>query len=468
MICHEIDYVEPIIAADSLRCRPGFAFLDSSSYSNGMGRYSFIGTDPFGIFVIDQVGAIWNGDRIAGDPLRAFRALLTRYSIEDICVESPLRAGCIGHVTYDFGRRLERLDTPVPTLPAVSDMRFGFYDVIHAFDQLNRRAWIFSSGLPETEAVARGVLGQQRLDAALKHLSHAAQPPSSALPVTDWRSNFTRDSFCAAVERVRDYILDGDIYQANIAQRFEAILPDGYDPWTFYRRLRTINPAPFSAYLSDGETVFASSSPERFLSLRDGVVEARPIKGTTGRASDPAEDQALAAELKLSEKDRAENTMIVDLLRNDLSRICVPGSIEVPVLCGLETYASVHHLTSVVHGRICPGLGAIDLIESCFPGGSITGAPKLRAMNIITELERTARGIYCGSIGYIGFDGAMDLNIAIRTATLGSGRATFQAGGGITLLSEGASEYAETQIKAQRLFDAFSGDCSNGASPGCF
>ena len=188
-----------------------------------------------------------------------------------------------------------------------------------------------------------------------------------------------------------------------------------------------------------------------------GRVEARPIKGTIARAADPEADRARAGALLASTKDRAENVMIVDLLRNDLSRVCVPGSVEVPVLCGLESYAAVHHLTSVVRGRLRPGLGATDLIAACFPGGSITGAPKIRAMDVISSLETVARGVYCGAIGYLGFDGSMNLNIAIRTAVLGKGRAVVQAGGGITLLSDPAAEYAETLVKADRLFAAFAG-----------
>ena len=272
-----------------------------------------------------------------------------------------------------------------------------------------------------------------------------------------WRSTFTEDSFCDAVRRVQEHIRAGEIYQANLAQRFEAALPEDFDPWAFYRVLRRVNPAPFAAFLSDGETVIASSSPEQFLRLEHGRVEARPIKGTIARSADPEADRARAGALLASTKDRAENVMIVDLLRNDLSRVCAPGSVEVPVLCGLESYAAVHHLTSVVRGRLRPGLGATDLIAACFPGGSITGAPKIRAMDVISSLETVARGVYCGAIGYLGFDGSMNLNIAIRTAVLGRGRAVVQAGGGITLLSDPAAEYAETLVKADRLFAAFAG-----------
>ncbi len=283
------------------------------------------------------------------------------------------------------------------------------------------------------------------------------EPPDTAPPVPplDWRSNFSRPAYEAAVERVRDYIRAGDIYQANLSQRFEAALPAGFDAFAFYRRLRATNPAPFAAYLDHGDLVVASSSPERFLRLDGDRVETRPIKGTARRAAEPAEDRARAAALLASDKERAENVMIVDLLRNDLSRICAPGSVSVPVLCGLETYAGVHHLVSVVAGTLRPGADGIDLLAAGFPGGSITGAPKIRAMDIITDLEGDARELFCGSIGWIGFDGGLDTSIAIRTVFMSRERAVLQAGGGVTLLSDPAAEYDETLAKAERVFAAF-------------
>ncbi|TXN23174.1 anthranilate synthase component I family protein, partial [Methylobacterium sp. WL93] len=299
---------------------------------------------------------------------------------------------------------------------------------------------------------------QARLAAFADRLSGAtpepaALPPRAAPPT--WHSNFTRARYEAAVDRVRDYIRAGDIYQANIAQRFTAALPAGFDRFAFYRRLRETNPATFGAYLEfDGLTV-ASSSPERFLKLEGGQVETRPIKGTLARSPDPVEDAARAARLLADPKERAENTMIVDLLRNDLSRVCAPGSVQVPVLCGLESYAGIHHLVSVVTGTLRDGLDGFDLLERTFPGGSITGAPKLRAMDIITEIEGDARELYCGAIGRIGFDGSLDTAIAIRTVFMDATTAVLQAGGGVTLLSEPAAEYDETLTKAARVFQAF-------------
>ena len=259
----------------------------------------------------------------------------------------------------------------------------------------------------------------------------------------------------AVVERTRRYIADGDIFQANLTQALRAKLPAGFDPLVLYTQLRTANPAPFGALIVAPDRLVASTSPEGFLSLRDGEVETRPIKGTQRRSADPAEDRRLGEELLESEKDRAENIMIVDLMRNDLSRVCLPGTVEVPVLCGLETYASVHHLVSVVRGRLKPGLDALHLIAACFPGGSITGAPKIRAMQIIHELEPEPRGVYCGSIMHLGFDGSLVSNIAIRTLVVEDDVASVRAGGGITLLSEPQAEYAEALVKAERMLQAF-------------
>jgi para-aminobenzoate synthetase component 1 len=285
--------------------------------------------------------------------------------------------------------------------------------------------------------------------------AEAPPPPESRSPVAV-TSNFTRPGYEAAVAQVIDYIYAGDIFQANLTQRFRAELPAGLTPFTLYRRLRQLNPAPFAAYLEFGEVVIASSSPERFLSVRDGRVETRPIKGTRPRGRSPAEDQALMRALLASEKDRAENVMIVDLLRNDLSRVCRDASVAVPELCICEAFATVFHLVSTIVGELEPGNSALDLLKASFPGGSITGAPKIRAMEIIAALEPTQRGPYCGTIGYIGFDGTMDSNIVIRTYALSGSTVTFQAGGGIVADSDPAEEYEESLAKARALIDALS------------
>jgi para-aminobenzoate synthetase component 1 len=266
------------------------------------------------------------------------------------------------------------------------------------------------------------------------------------------RSTFTRAAYQDAVARVIEYILAGDIFQANLSQRLEAPLVG--TPLELYRRLRSRNPAPFSAFLDFGDLVVASSSPERFLRAADGHVEARPIKGTRPRGVGPEHDAALALALAESDKDRAENVMIVDLLRNDLSRVCEPGSVRVPELFALEQYATVHHLVSTVVGDLVPTRDAADLLRAAFPGGSITGAPKVRAMQIIAELEPTRRGVYCGAIGYWSVTGALDTSIVIRTYLVLGDAVYFQVGGGVVADSEPEQEYRETLDKAQGLIAA--------------
>jgi para-aminobenzoate synthetase component 1 len=265
------------------------------------------------------------------------------------------------------------------------------------------------------------------------------------------QSNLDRSGYASAFARVQDHIWAGDCYQINLTQRFRARVQG--DPWYAYLNLRRTNPAPYSAYLDLPFGQILSSSPERFLTLRGGYVETKPIKGTRPRSTDPARDLALAQSLRASEKDRAENVMIVDLLRNDLGKVCVPGSVRAHPLFSIESFASVHHLVSTISARLAPERHPVDLIRACFPGGSITGAPKLRAMQIIESLEPHRRSVYCGCIGYIGFDGGMDLNIAIRTL-LRSGEWIYAwAGGGIVADSEVESEYQESLDKAAALLE---------------
>jgi para-aminobenzoate synthetase component 1 len=265
-------------------------------------------------------------------------------------------------------------------------------------------------------------------------------------------SNFSREEFLNVIGRGVEYIHAGDVFQVNLAQRL--LYPARDDAVSLYLRLRERNPATFSGYFDLGEFQIVSASPERFLRVGHGQVEARPIKGTRQRTARPEADLFAADELRQSEKDRAENVMIVDLLRNDLSRVCDPDTVRVTQLCGLEVYQFVQHLVSAVCGKLADGLTPFDLIRAAFPGGSVTGAPKVRAMEIISELEPTARGPYCGSLGYIGFDGSMDLNILIRTITAGRGWWQFPVGGGIVAQSNPRDEYDETWHKAAGLMRA--------------
>jgi para-aminobenzoate synthetase component 1 len=325
----------------------------------------------------------------------------------------------------------------------IPDMAIGIYDWAVVVDHSERRSWLIGQGRDSDTDI--------RWDSLVRRFS---APPSekrrAAFRITSpVASNMTREAYARAFRRIHDYIRNGDCYQVNLAQRFAASATG--DPWLAYQALRVINPAPFSAYLSTPYAQILSASPERFLKVHNGCVETKPIKGTRPRAGHPRLDAELIEQLRVSEKDRAENVMIVDLLRNDLSKNCEPGSVRVPRLFDVESFATVHHLVSTVTGKLKSGCDVLDLLRGCFPGGSITGAPKLRAMQIIEELEPHRRGVYCGAIGYIGFDGNMDSNIAIRTLVSSRGEIRFWAGGGIVADSKLEDEYQETFDKAAAM-----------------
>jgi para-aminobenzoate synthetase component 1 len=310
-------------------------------------------------------------------------------------------------------------------------------------DHLERRSWLVGQGRdPETDWKWDRLFARFSAPAA----ERARLPFHITAPLA---SNLTREAYARRFRRVIDFIQAGDCYQINLAQRFSA--PAAGDPWLAYQALRIVNPAPYSAYLRTPQGVVLSASPERFLHLRDGMVETRPIKGTRARVGHPRLDAERVAELQASAKDRAENVMIVDLLRNDLSKNCITGSVKVPRLFEVESFATVHHLVSTVTGTLRTDRDALDLLRGCFPGGSITGAPKRRAMQIIEELEPQRRGVYCGAIGYIGCDGNMDLNIAIRTLVFSGGSVRLWAGGGIVADSQLDEEYQETFDKAAAM-----------------
>jgi len=456
MHVRELPWIEPIAAMRRLAHRPHLTFLDSAAKHEALGRYSYLACDPFSTYVVADGRAGCSGAALEGDPWDALRALLAAYPQHYRPDLPPFQGGVAGFFAYDLNRTLERLSPPEKSGQGIPQSILHFYDLVLAYDHRDQRCWIVSTGWPEQDTTRRNKRACCRAEefAALlagRSLSQHCFPTTAS----SWHSNFSRDSYVAAVQHVMDLILAGDIFQANIAQRFCTRLSSSFDPLAFYCRLRALNPAPFAALLRYGKLTIACSSPERFLRLNGPQVETRPIKGTIRRSIDPQEDQQRAEYLLASEKDRAENVMIVDLLRNDLSRVCAPHSVEVPVLCGLESYASVHHLVSVVTGKLDGDHDAVALLRACFPGGSVTGAPKVRSMEIIADIERVAREVYCGAIGFISFSGQMDTNIAIRTVTIDDNLAVFHAGGGITAMSEPSSEYEETLAKAQSIFDAF-------------
>ncbi|MFC3690783.1 aminodeoxychorismate synthase component I [Chenggangzhangella methanolivorans] len=459
MYVQELPTVDMAALAERLAGLPYVAFLDSAMPHASLGRFSYLAADPYDVLHVGAGGATLGGRAVEDDPLAALAGALEAQRGERHPDLPPFQGGAIGYIAYEYGRRLERLPAPRVDDLGVPDALLPLYDWVVACDHAAERAWLISTGAPAPAGPERDARAKARAAAALDLLSRPVEAkPAAAGPAGPvFRSNFTRSAYVEAIARTVDYVLAGDIFQANVAQRFLADLAQDFDPWAFYRRLRTRNAAPFAAYLAFGDMTVCSSSPERFVRVDGDRVEARPIKGTAKRWSIPHADGSASRALLDSEKDRAENVMIVDLLRNDLSRVCRPGTVEAPMLCGLETYASVHHLVSVVTGRLRDRLGVADLLNASFPGGSITGAPKLRAMEIITELEGHARGVYCGSIGWMGFSGDADFNIAIRTATIADGKAQFQAGGGVTALSDPAAEYDETLTKARAVFEAFGG-----------
>lgn len=447
----EVPYVEPAAAFAPLAHEPFAQLLDSTLTTPGTGRYAFVLARPTQTLTARGNLVSLNGRRQVGDPFAAIEEMLGPFTTPARNREPhlpPFLGGVCGYFGYDLCHHLEKLPHHRIDDLGFPDMCLGLYDSGLAFDKLERRTWAFSadrntSALSAWEAIARE--------------TPPTLPPPENPPHFDFHSNFTRDQYEAEVRRTIEYIFAGDIYQANISQRFLANTPPSTDLFEVYRYLSALLPAPFSAYLNFDGTQIASLSPERFLSVtpQDSAyhVETRPIKGTRPRGATTTEDQALMRELLESEKDQAENAMIVDLLRNDLSRVCALHSVEVTDLFTLESFANVHHLVSAITGRLTPNFNAIDLLKACFPGGSITGAPKIRAMEIIAELETVSRGPYCGAIGYVGYDGAMDTSITIRTLCSRGGQTCFQVGGGIVADSDPAMEYDETLAKGKVFLD---------------
>lgn len=435
-IAHAIPYQDPLLYFLHLNKFEDVVFLDSAK----QGKYSYIAFDPFDQLIYHET------DLLEENIFTILEHKLAQFKLQPLPELPPFQGGAAGFLSYDLARDIESLPDG-----AVDDMQYprlalGFYDVLLSFDHVQQKAWVVSSG----------VQAQIRLDDVLKILQSNKKVSSSCIqapliPNDKIKSNFTQQAYMNAVSKIVRYIEEGDIFEANLTQRFKCCLPDDITPIDLYKRVRHFNPAPFASYVKFENTTIVSSSPERFLQLQQGHIETRPIKGTVRRSEDINEDRSLAEQLVHSEKDRAENTMIVDLMRNDLSRICLPHTVKVPQYCGLESYQTVHHLVSVVEGQLDNQYGVIDVLRATFPGGSITGAPKVRAMEIIDELEPTRRGPYCGSVGYIGFDGCMDLSILIRTFIIKNQTVTFQGGGAVVLDSDPTAEYEEALVKVAAL-----------------
>jgi para-aminobenzoate synthetase component 1 len=422
----------------------------------GRGRYTFMGSRPFLTLSSrgNQVRLSSEGKNriLRADPFSVLQKILGDLRVEERDGGPPFRGGAVGYFGYDLCHFLEKLPRPARDDLRLPDLRLGFYDQILAYDHREKR-WILSLLDRRGRKLSKEkscFLQQFKKPPAPCSLPPALCPlPPAPKSRPRLVSNFTRREYLAAVRKIIGYIREGEVYQVNLSQRFS--LPLAASPFSLYLRLREKNPSCFGGYLDFPGLTVVSSSPERFLRVDGSRVETCPIKGTRRRGRNPSEDSRLRRELSESPKDRAELNMIVDLERNDLGRVCRYGTVQVREHARLETHPTVFHLVSTVEGRLRPGLDAVDLLRATFPGGSITGAPKIRAMEIIAELESQARSLYTGSLGYIGFDGRADLNIVIRTILIKNGTAHFHVGGGIVADSDPEAEYEETLVKGRAL-----------------
>lgn len=438
-----LTYFDARIYAYHLHEKPGFIWLDtppSASWPQDMGRYSYMAWDP-----IDVITA-----RLNESIFQKLRTALGLGQIETDPSLPPWQGGLAGWISYESLHVLE--DVPFPSLNPFSNQRgcMGLYDRVLAFDHVYKKCWLI--GAPFAENTVENFIPVYTF---LQNISIQVPIPfANIVGVENLTPNLDQTAYEASVQKAIDYIYAGDIFQANITRLFEGKRAKNVTPFEIYQSLRIHNPAPFAAYMNLGDYQILSSSPERFVRIKDRQVQTKPIKGTRRASMDPAQDLQIKEELRNAEKDQAENLMIVDLMRNDLSRVCAPGSVNVDPLFEVESYAGIHHLVSTVTGVLEEGEDVFSLLEKTFPGGSITGAPKVRAMEIISELEGVTRGPYCGCIGFIGLDGTSDLNISIRTMTCYEDKLLFQVGCGIVADSDPHEEYLETKTKAHKMLRA--------------
>ena len=458
----------PHLLFKELQSSPYSFFLDSATGRESSGRFSFLGCEPFLVFKSkrDSVSLEWNDgriDKLKSNPFLVLKELFQKFTILPAPAQEcgiPFVAGGVGYFGYDMKDFIEKLPDISRDDLSVPDCAIGFYDTVLAFDHLKGKTYLSSVEFEGIRTNAR-----TKIEAALsanRDMYHffndedrnnkMVRVPSAALSGGGLRSNFTKAGYMKTVQVAKEYIKRGDIYQVNLSQRFEADLKG--EPYGLYLRLRDASPAPFASYLNFKDVIIISSSPERFLMKKGSYIETRPIKGTSPRSSDPLTDELNEISLRESYKDRAEHIMIVDLERNDLGRICEYGSVKPTEFITLEKYSTVFHLVSTVTGKLKDGVDPIDCIKATFPGGSITGAPKVRSMEVIEELEPVKRSLYTGAIGYISFDGNMDTSIVIRTIVVKGDKLYFSVGGGIVADSDPEKEYYETLDKAEGIMRA--------------
>lgn len=443
LIYKRLPYVQPQKIFDAVARDFATIFLDSRLQHSYYGRYSFIGIDPVMIISADNALSLQQ-------QLLQFEEL--KYKDINAGELPPFTGGLMGYLSYDYAALLEPgVNNDYLSKQQVPDYWFGLYNQVFAFDNVEKVCYLFVTRLPDVDSGKLMLKLQDIYDSVAAMADKGVVKPGRIM----LDSNFTKEKYIEAVKKTIEYIKSGDIFEANISQCFSAKIHNEFNLQELYNYLQHTNAAPFSAYLNLGKLHILSASPERFIKITDNNVEVRPIKGTIRRDDDPHIDDLLGQALQSSAKDRAENIMIVDLMRNDLSKICTANSIVVRQLCALESFTNIHHLVSVVTGELKPDVSSFDIIKAVFPAGSISGAPKIRALQIITELEQNMpRGISYGNIGYFGFNGSIDLSVAIRTLTIFDDKLSFHIGGAVTLYSDPVAEYEETMLKGQKLFES--------------
>lgn len=455
--------IPPHLLFKELQNSPYSFFLDSVIGREKLGRFSFLGCEPFLVFKSkrDSVSLSWNNGRVEklrSNPFLALKEQFRRFTVspstEGEC-GIPFMCGGVGYFGYDMKDFIEKLPDVSRDDLYLPDCVVCFYDTVLAFDHLKGKSYLAGVEFKGIRTDAK-----LKLKAALSSKNSNTARECFAKTGVPLRSNFTRADYMKTVKKAKEYIKKGDIYQVNLSQRFEADLKS--EPYELYLRLRDASPAPFASYLNFEDAIIISSSPERFLMKAGSYIETRPIKGTSPRSGDPLADELNEISLKESYKDRAEHIMIVDLERNDLGRICEYGSVKPTEFIILERYSTVFHLVSTVSGKLKEGVDPVDCLTAAFPGGSITGAPKVRSMEVIEDLEPVKRGLYTGAIGYISFDGNMDTSIVIRTIVVKGDKLYFSVGGGIVADSDPESEYAETIDKAKGIMQAIGVDSEKG------
>ena len=447
---HDVPYYEDVSGVFAhFSDLPWAIFLDSGRPVSQLGRYDIFSAYPEKTFLCKDkktlIETAGHQQVVREDPFNLLKKELENTHASDSSL--PFTGGALGFFSYDLGRQIERIANIAADDIATPDLAVGIYRWAYIADHIEKKALLVGDMADQRvrlywDEICSKVQAPQQ--SQMRDSYRAVQPIQSNMSEADYKDKFSQ---------VKRYIAAGDCYQINLAQRFQVQVSG--DRWQGYQQLRTINPSPYSAFMNTPEHTVLSVSPERFIKIEQGIAETKPIKGTRPRSADKHLDQRLCDELLNSEKDRAENVMIVDLLRNDLSKSCRQNSVRVSKLFAIESFPTVHHLVSTITGELPTSITAIQLLRECFPGGSITGAPKIRAMEIIEELEPHRRGLYCGSIGYIGFNGRMDTNIAIRTLVQKNDQAYFYAGGGLVWDSQADAEYQETYDKASAMFQLF-------------